>query len=375
MIYFLRVLKSVFRLKHSIAYFRKLKDFANYTSCQNAPPLRLQIELVSICNYRCKFCYLGQYKRAKKILSLENVKKILNESQAKYIQLSGIGESFLHPEIKKIMAYAKKGGRVVKITTNGFLMTEDICRAIIDSQIDIIDLSIDTTNPELYKDIRLGGNLNRVLGNVETLATYRNKKKSKLIIRAVFVYSGKNISYLVNDIENVSNMPFFDEISLGLVEKLISKSESHNELSADEILNYITEAAIKARSIGRTDFIKALNIFKAPLLASEKQSALPAKKLCYSPLYSPYVMIDGTLLACCASAMWALENPPQSAALKMGNVLEQDFSSVWNSSKSISVRQAVINKRECTPFCKHCKYDENIIFKFINKFSRLFVLR
>ncbi|MDD2773116.1 MAG: radical SAM protein [Elusimicrobiales bacterium] len=356
--------RKIFRLRNMPSYAAKVRDLVFYRTEKPAPPLRLQLELASVCNLRCKFCVLSVLRREKKFMPYESVKKILDESKAGYVQLSGIGETFLHPDIARIMRYAKNGGRFVKITTNGLLITGEIAESIVDSGLDMLDVSIDTTDPALYSRIR-GADFAKVINNIRTVYDCRNLRKSGLVIRAKHIYNAENIAHLPSDVEKLAELPF-DEALFLWVRDIYEGSNQNGQRG--EFLPILEKALQKARELKRPGMIEAVNILKETLF-----SGTTADKCCCEPLYAPYVTVDGDLIPCCKCAMWTLQRPENMNGLKMGNVLTDSFDAVWQSPRAAGIRRAIIENRAAVNFCGTCSKDENAVFRVINRFSRKFI--
>ncbi len=364
----LRLIQKIVRARDLLFYIKKIRDLFFYQSANVSPPIRLQIEPVSYCILKCEFCVLSQIKREHKLMPFDGIKKIINESGAKWIQLSGIGETFIHPDIIKIMRYIKSQGKILKITSNGILMGEDICRGIVDAGVDYIDISIDTTNKELYRKIR-GVEMDKVLQNARYLYDYRNTKKSKLIISAKHVYNDENIKDLPQDVENLVNMTF-DEVFFSWIMDVYEGSSSSS--LKKEYLPIIRNAINKARNLNRLDMVKSLKLLieNYYLYTTEIND-----KVCYDPVYAPYVTVDGDLTVCCKSGMWILQDKKNLEAHKMGNVLEEHFMDVWNSKTAIGLRKNVLDNRKNFGMCRSCVYDQPKLFKSIYNIASKYIYR
>lgn len=106
-------------------------------------PLRLEIEVTSLCNWNCGFCYnvwkidpnLTDKEVKKQIkelpqknLSKHEIFKVLDEAERNgcfIVRYSG-GETLLHPDIKEILEYGGKLGLHQIVFTNGHFINEDI---------------------------------------------------------------------------------------------------------------------------------------------------------------------------------------------------------------------------------------------------------
>lgn len=105
-------------------------------------PLRIEIEVTSLCNWNCGFCYnvwkidpnLSDKEVKQKIkefpqknLPKETIFKILDECEKNgcfVVRYSG-GETLLHPDIEEILEYGGKLGLYQVIFTNGHFLNAD----------------------------------------------------------------------------------------------------------------------------------------------------------------------------------------------------------------------------------------------------------
>jgi radical SAM protein with 4Fe4S-binding SPASM domain len=108
-------------------------------------PLRIEIEVTSLCNWNCGFCYnvwkidpnLTDADVKQKIkmlpqkhLSKEKIFKILdecNENGCFTVRYSG-GETLLHPDIEEILAYGGKLGLYQVVFTNGHFLDIELAK-------------------------------------------------------------------------------------------------------------------------------------------------------------------------------------------------------------------------------------------------------
>jgi len=173
---------------------RKLNDY----------PLHVLVEPTSICNLRCVMCFQSDESfRGKPYagnMSFELFKKIVDESQSNGLNaltLSGRGEPLLNKRIADMLRYA--GGKFFdfKLNTNATVMNESMCRAILDSGLTELVFSVDSTDKETYAKIRVGGDLDDVIRNIERFNSIRaaEYKSSRINTRvsAVLVNEGQDL--------------------------------------------------------------------------------------------------------------------------------------------------------------------------------------
>lgn len=112
-------------------------------------------------------------------------KKLVDEC-SKYsgtlLRLVGFGEPMLHPDFIDMVSYAKKAGCKVGVITNGSLLSEEKAEALLEDNIDAIDISVDTFSKEAYEKIRVGLDFDKLVANVKRLVNLRNKMKKNTFI-------------------------------------------------------------------------------------------------------------------------------------------------------------------------------------------------
>jgi hypothetical protein len=107
-----------------------------------------QIEIASSCNLKCKYCPSrvmhkpkneGGFGRPKKFMeratferALEWAQHFEREGTQGELAITGIGESLLHPEFADFIRIAREAlpGNLITFSTNGILVTEDLCQQI-----------------------------------------------------------------------------------------------------------------------------------------------------------------------------------------------------------------------------------------------------
>jgi len=143
----------------------KLSDF----------PSHLDIEVTSRCNLNCTFCDKQPLLKKDQLGDMDFAlfRKIIDEGALyglKSVQLSYRGEPLLHPDIARMIDYAKqKGVEKVFFCTNGMLLTPTMSRELIRAGLDQITVSVQGTNTENFESARLGSKFRTVFLNIRKL--------------------------------------------------------------------------------------------------------------------------------------------------------------------------------------------------------------
>ncbi|MFH1511112.1 MAG: PqqD family peptide modification chaperone [Candidatus Woesearchaeota archaeon] len=133
-------------------------------------PLLADIELLYNCNFDCKECYNESRKQTsmctKKVYDI--IDKVV-QARCLHVTLLG-GEPLLRQDIFDIVKYCKKKGLLVKIITNGVLLTERIVRKLEGLHLDIIVISIDSLKKSVNSLTRANKQHNLILKNIKIVA-------------------------------------------------------------------------------------------------------------------------------------------------------------------------------------------------------------
>jgi radical SAM protein with 4Fe4S-binding SPASM domain len=145
-------------------------------------PVRLWVELTSHCNYRCLMCPNKDLsKEDKGFMDLDLYKKIVDEARGFVfdINLAHRGESLLHPHLVEAIAYAKERNLFTRLHTNGSLLSENLSKEIIHSELDRISFSFDGYDKKTYEKIRKGGNFDTTVANILRFLEIKKEARAK----------------------------------------------------------------------------------------------------------------------------------------------------------------------------------------------------
>ena len=221
----------VHRYRYEIYPIKKILD--------DYPPY-LQIEPSSICNYRCVFCFMTDKSLTDKRnghmgqMSLELFKKIIDaaENKVEFISLASRGEPMACKDISKMLEYTVGKFLNLKINTNASLLNEEKIHAILSGGVKTLVISADAADKESYKSLRVNGNLEKVLKNLELFNNIKEKNysSSKIITRV----SGVKVS----DEQKFKDM---EKVWGGLVDQVAFVNYNPWENSYDKETNNIKQ--------------------------------------------------------------------------------------------------------------------------------------
>ena len=112
-------------------------------------PIWAQLNITWKCNLDCAYC--SEYDNSKDHIPYEElIPRIdkIKELGTLHTDLIG-GEPLLHPDLLRLMRYVTHHhGMTTGMTTNGFLLTEDKLKELIDAGMGRIQMSVDGLNPK-----------------------------------------------------------------------------------------------------------------------------------------------------------------------------------------------------------------------------------
>tara|TARA_Y100000310_G_scaffold174669_2_gene174728 strand:+ start:7396 stop:8286 length:891 start_codon:yes stop_codon:yes gene_type:complete len=167
--YYKKLLHSLYELKHKFLYGR---DFFEL----------IALETTTYCNLTCSFCPNSKYDRGsqknEKLMDIEIFKKIIDElATINYrgkLALFSYGEPFTDKRMSELISYTRKKlpRSNIQLNSNGFLMTVEAYKDVVEAGIDIINVS-------QYADI-MPPNVKKVYEYLKTRPKSENKIKYRV---------------------------------------------------------------------------------------------------------------------------------------------------------------------------------------------------
>lgn len=137
-------------------------------------PRKLYVELATLCNLGCAMCvkHSAGWNCAEGLMSrtiFEALAPVFSGLET--LNLNGVGESLLHPELPELIAFAR--ARVaphcrIGFQSNGMLLTAPLAARLVDAGLDRICFSVDSPDADQLKAFRAGAEL-QAIGNAFAL--------------------------------------------------------------------------------------------------------------------------------------------------------------------------------------------------------------
>ena len=300
-------------------------------------PSVLDIEPTTTCNLKCKMCqvpmgYLGNFH-----LGLDDFKNIIDQlPHLLRIKLQGMGEPFLNRYFFEMVDYACSRGITVGTTTNGMLVDEKKCRAIIDSGLDEIYFSLDGATRETFEEIRAGAEFEVVIANIKRLLEMKGGS-SKPIVGVWFVGMKSNIRELP-DLVRLCQELGVQRLAVQVDMCAWGKDDLDRTLDAYRLEPADLDYVHRARALAAEQQLE--------FIVNEEK--LPPGRLCDWPWYSAYVTAESKVVPCCFIA--------DAKVVNFGSLKDQSFKDIWNSPAYQAFRQAHL-EGDIPAYCRRCYPD------------------
>ena len=277
----------------------------------NGAPVSLGIEVTNSCNLRCIMCHREVMTREVGFMDFDLFKECARqgiEMGVKMIVPFNYGESLLHPKLVDMVEYVKSLSKetLVKINTNGMLMTKEYAEALVNAGIDEITFSLEGCRKESHEKIAKGSNYERVLANLMNLINVK-KETGKPQIRVCMVRMEETASEMKQFIRKWR--PLVDNIGISNV------NTGYGTLK---------DRRVEKRSLNR----------KVP---------------CRELWLKLQVLWNGDVTVCCID---------YDGKLKIGNIRNESLNELWVGSKVERMREVHRAREfEKTPICNKCDSD------------------
>lgn len=291
-------------------------------------PLVVFWELTRKCNLSCRHCYTHSFQQGFQLEKQELFKilKILCSKKIFSIGLGG-GEPLVVKEVVEIASYAYDNGIDVSISTNGTPLTPKKARALKNAGVSLIQVSVDG-NQATHDYIRGDDNHQKAFRAISIL------RDEGIVARVGFTVNRLNYS----EIENVFKQTQKIGADWFIAFRYMSSGREGDELAlSQEQLRQatLTLMALQTDHPQKVFFEKLL--FFPYLIGDQYQS----RKICNAGKSILNIKADGSVTPC-----------PHMSTPVVGNILRDDFDTIWNDPR-MTLDHTLSGK------CRQCTYKES----------------
>jgi radical SAM protein with 4Fe4S-binding SPASM domain len=301
-------------VKSIINEFLQYLSFMSLREKSFGSPTVYNIETTNHCGMECIMCPRPRMKRKVEHMSLELFQRIVDEAKdwTEYIFLDHFGDPLLNPGIFKMISYAKSAGLHAAIETNATSLTPDMSKQLIQTELDLLVISLDGTNQETYSHYR-GKNANYGLAvkNIEGHIIQKMEMNKSLPFTAVSMIEMDGTAPQVDRFVNLWSRKGIDRV---WIKHFAAIGGSVN-------------AGLSA------DYSKGSN---------EKRLA----RRCYFPWSSLTILVDGRVVPCCYD---------YDGKAVLGDLKKESLAAIWNGKPMKKLRKEHIRRDYAgNSLCENC---------------------
>ncbi len=315
-------------------------------------PIKLDIENLSRCNFRCVMCQVSEWPKGQRARDLDfhEFTHIIDKNTGLVeIKLQGMGEPTLaRDDLYKMIRYARDRHIWVRTVTNGSLLhLNENSKKILESGVNEIQISIDGADKQTFESIRVGSKFDRVVENVTNLNLLA-KTMGRDVTKMWTVVQDKNIQQLESLVHLAHQMKFTSMVfSLDISDWGNENwTEKNKAKSVDNMFDI--EYANHLYSLGTK-----YGIDVAFWNINQKYDVSDPSSICEWPFERSYISSDSRVVPCCMVA------DPDTFELAADQSIETkrwSFLEVWNSKQYQNFRKSHLSGdfEQLPKICQGC---------------------
>jgi len=322
---------------------------------------KLYVELTTACNLDCVMCVRRTWKdEGFGPMSWELYQNLIEQLRAfpqpPTIHFGGYGEPMTYPHFLEAITLAKSIGCRVEMTTNGALLTPKIAQALIDLDVDKVMVSIDGVSPEVYDDIRVHSDFQKVIHNFMELfrrkLNQRGRGLHKPIVGISFVAMKRNIADLprlpqlahqigATEIKVSNVVPYYPELESEILYDRAMYSLAFRSSPA------IPNMSLPKMNLDENTAPSLMQVFDSTISVSWLQNSFSQFNNYCEFTQQGYAVIrrDGVVAPCLElmrdHPVFLLGRPQHVTHYSLGDIREASLREIWESPEYADFRRRV----------------------------------
>jgi MoaA/NifB/PqqE/SkfB family radical SAM enzyme len=324
-------------------------------------PVEAYFEVANRCNSKCATCPLTfSPQESARQLSLDEFKELVRQlPDLQRAVLQGIGEPLLNRDLAPMIAHLKSRGVYVVFNTNAALLTRRRQVELVDSGLDELRVSLDSSTPETYLKVRGIPAFERVVANLGDMVATRAALGADTPRISIWMTGLRDNLRELPDVVDLAGRLGVDEVYLqrmvfwgeGLAtseQSIFSASSKSNVQGGDTDVEAVIADAERRASRHGIGFRGADARPPRDSLLERLPEPEPWRA-CSRPLRLAYITAQGTALPCCIAPF--TDAPFDS--IRLGNYLDEGVASVWTGAAYERFRQQLYSS-DPPAACRNC---------------------
>lgn len=351
------------------------------------PPTWVNLESTLGCNLECVMCgsFLSGVTKQRRVMApalLQRVREQLLPA-ARDLSLTVAGEPFMTPKLGTFVDLASEHQLSLQLNSNATLIKDSALLTRLLRHASVVKFSIDGATADVYEAIRIKAVFDQVLDNVRLVVRTRDAlprdERPRLVLCMVLMRSNVHELTAMVDLAHSLGLDRLEVAHLTAFTDAIDRAEAlhHSPELADDALRLARDRAdalglrvhlpplmsgerlpVAVRAQARLALDEVLGLSRTRLrrlAATLRRKAVLARWSrqaggrvgCHFLSDGVFVTIGGDVAPC-----------PMPGRPIVGNLMDQDFDSIWNGETLTAMRQGLIDGQ---PFdcCAHCSQNPN----------------
>jgi radical SAM protein with 4Fe4S-binding SPASM domain len=207
-------------------------------------------------------------------------------------------------------------------STNAHYLTDEVAKKTVESGLDRLIISIDGTTQDVYKQYRVGGNLDKVIEGAKNIVKWKKKLKSKTPFVFFQFLVVKPNEHQIEDIKKLAKEVGVNEVRFKTAQVYDYENDPNNLIPVNE-------------KYSRYKKDKGGNYIAKNKLANH----------CWKLQHANVITWDGLVVPCCFD---------KDATHQLGNLKMQSFKEIWNNDNYKQFRRELKTSRKNIDICANC---------------------
>ena len=289
-------------------------------------PVSISFEPTTSCNLRCPECPSGlrAFTRPTGMLKKDFFTQTIDEihKELLYLIFYFQGEPFLNTEFLQMVKYASSKGIYTATSTNAHYLTDSVAKQTVESGLDRLIISIDGTTQDVYKQYRVGGNLDKVMEGAKNIVKWKKELNSKTPFVFFQFLVVKHNEHQIEEIKRLAKEIGVDEVRFKSAQVYDYETDPNNLIpTIDKYSRYKknTDGSYTAKN----------------KLANR----------CWKLQHANVITWDGLVVPCCFD---------KDAMHRLGNLKNESFKQIWHNSNYKQFRSELVQSRKNIDICANC---------------------
>ncbi|MBU3713710.1 MAG: radical SAM protein [Ferruginibacter sp.] len=289
-------------------------------------PISISFEPTTSCNLRCPECPSGlrSFSRPTGMLQKDFFRETIDDihQHLLYLIFYFQGEPYLNPDFLDMVKYASSKKIYTATSTNAHYLNDDAAKKTVESGLDRLIISIDGTTQDVYKQYRVGGNLDKVVEGAKNIIKWRKALKSKTPFVFFQFLVVKPNEHQIEEIKKIAKEIGVDEV----------------RFKTAQVYDYETDPNQLIPTNDRYSRYK-----KNPDGTYRPKNKLANR--CWKLWHANVITWDGLVVPCCFD---------KDAMHQLGNLKNESFKSIWHNSNYKQFRAELTKGRKHIDICSNC---------------------